>query len=83
MKKPSGSFAASATADREKLERFGPGLGVLVDDLVRVGDSRWRSGSQPAEVEQVFVAATATCVFLVNKPAFNILEDLSARNANP
>lgn len=33
----------------------------------------------------VFVAATATatCVFLVNKPAFNILEDLSARNANP
>ena len=31
----------------------------------------------------VFVAATATCVFLVNKPAFNILEDLGARNANP
>lgn len=31
----------------------------------------------------VCVAATATCVLLVNKPAFNILEDVGARNANP
>ncbi|MGP4845487.1 hypothetical protein ACTXGQ_15215 [Marinobacter sp. 1Y8] len=31
----------------------------------------------------VCVTATATCIFLVNKPAFNILEDLGARNANP